>query len=154
MMTQRMEAHAAPIRVALVDDSPELRAALARLFERIADLKLVYAAPRVDDMLEHSPEVRPQVVVLDLSAAGAEPMREVMRLSRTVPGVRILVFSGHNDPVLIEETRKMGAAGYLGKDAEPQRLIEAIRRVASGHEDFPGFGGGMFIDSEPPKPRS
>lgn len=141
MMMQKMQSDTARVRVALVDDSPELRAALARLFERSGDLQLIHSAARIDDILGHTSEVNPQVVVLDLSAAGREPMTQMQRLVRQMPGVRVLVFSGHNDPQLIQYSRKMGAAGYLGKDAEPLRLLEAIRRVASGRDNFPDFDG-------------
>ena len=77
------------------------------------------------------------IVVLDLTMPGRTPLEALGELSRTNPGVRTIVFTGHDDPSTITAAADAGAWGLVSKMGEPGDLIKAVRRVAAGEACFP-----------------
>jgi two-component system, NarL family, invasion response regulator UvrY len=119
------------VKVLLVDDHPIVRAGLRRLLadEFEADIR---EAPDGRAALDAFREQRPDVVVLDLNLPGIGGIDVIARLRAADAGARVLVLSMHNDAVHVARALQAGAAGYVGKDAPPEEILSAIRRVAAG----------------------
>jgi two-component system, NarL family, invasion response regulator UvrY len=73
-------------------------------------------------------------VILDLSLPGVGGIEIISRLKSATPDVRILILSMHSDLIHADRALQAGAAGYISsKQAPPEEVLTAIRRVAAGH---------------------
>ena len=78
-------------------------------------------------------EQRPGLVILDLNLPGIGGLEVIARLKIADPNARVLVLSMHDDEIHVTRALHAGAAGYVSKNAPPDEILEAIRRVAAGH---------------------
>lgn len=131
---------ATQVRVVLIDDSEMLCAAWSKLLKKSTDMTLVHYEMKVERALQAVREHEPDVVLMDVMMDGAEQVEVVPKLMAERPKVRVLLYSGHSDPQLINAARLAGAKGFVSKHEEPRRVLDAIKRVASGLEDFPTSG--------------
>ena len=74
----------------------------------------------------------PTLTILDLNLPGISGLEVIERLKVVDPKARILVLSMHDDPMHVRRALQAGAAGYVTKNAPPDEIIEAVRRVAQG----------------------
>lgn len=119
------------MRVLIADDHWIVRSGLRRLLGAEPDFEIREAVSG-KEALALFREYRPGLVVLDLSMPGLGGLEVIRRLRLDDPGVRILVLSMHHDVLYVTRALQAGAAGYMSKNAPPERLLEAIRRVAAG----------------------
>lgn len=77
-------------------------------------------------------EDRPDIAVLDLNLPGLGGLEVIARLKAADPTARVLVLSMHDDEIHVSRALHAGAAGYVSKNAPPDQILEAIRRVAQG----------------------
>lgn len=117
------------IRIAVVEDHPFFRNALARSIQAAPDLTLVGTAATIKD-LERTAS-RPEVVLLDLRLPGLHGSAAVAHLSRQ--GYRVLVVTASEEATDIAQTISAGARGYVSKQVDEEELLRAIRIVAQGH---------------------
>ncbi|MBM3678912.1 MAG: response regulator transcription factor [Actinobacteria bacterium] len=120
------------IRVLIVDDHAIVREGIKRLLETTPDIRIVGEASTGEELLARALEDAFDVALLDLQMpgiGGIEALREIVRINRRVG---ILVFSMHAEQVYAVRALREGAAGYLSKSAPPNRVLDAIRTVASG----------------------
>ncbi len=120
------------MRILVVDDHPIVRAGLRRLLAGEAGFE-VREAVSGKEALALSREYRPGLVVLDLSMPGIGGIEVIRRLKLEDPGVRILVLSMHHDAIYVTRALQAGAAGYVSKNAPPDSLLAAVKRVSAGH---------------------
>ena len=73
------------------------------------------------------------MVILDLNLPGIGGLEVIARLNIADPNARVLVLSMHDDEIHVTRALQVGAAGYVSKNAPPDEILEAIRRVAAGH---------------------
>jgi len=121
-----------PIRVLIADDHAVLRSGLAMLLGVQADLAVVGEAADGTEVVGKARDLRPDVVLLDLSMPGppgAEVIRQVLRAS---PKSRVLVLTMHDDPAYLAAAMLAGAVGYVVKQVADTELIQAIRAVHAG----------------------
>lgn len=120
------------LRVMLVDDHAVVREGLRALLEEEPDIAVVAECGSGDEALHAASEAHPDLVLLDLSMPGLDPVATIHRLVRGVPGVRIMVFTSFAEDELVRATLDAGATGFLLKDARREELLGAIRSVAAG----------------------
>jgi DNA-binding NarL/FixJ family response regulator len=128
----------ARIRVMCVDDCSRLAAAWTKLFSSQPDLEVVASLSSADRVVEMSRDRQADVVLMDLTMGGRDPLEATAELSRLNPDARVLICSGHSDPELVDRVIEAGAWGYVGKAENPSRIMDAIRRVAEGQTVIPG----------------
>jgi DNA-binding NarL/FixJ family response regulator len=124
--------------VLLVDDHAIVRDGLKRLLAGL-DLGDMLEAATGRDALALARTHRPHLVILDLNLpglGGLELLRRLVQLEATGP---ILVLSMHAEPLYAKRALEAGAAGYVTKNASPDELVTAVRRVA---------GGGRYVEAE------
>ncbi len=122
----------APIRVMLVDDHAVVRMGFRLLLEGATDLKVAAEANSGEEAVRTFPEVKPDVVVMDISMPGIGGLEAIDRILAREPQARILVLSAHEDSMHARRVLKAGAVGYLTKRSAAEALIDAIRQVAQG----------------------
>jgi two-component system invasion response regulator UvrY len=122
----------APIRVMLVDDHAVVRMGFRLLLEGATDLKVAAEANSGEEAVRSFAEVKPDVVVMDISMPGIGGLEAIDRILAREPQARILVLSAHEDLMHARRVLKAGAMGYLTKRSAAEALIDAIRQVAQG----------------------
>ena len=120
------------IKVMLVDDHAVVRMGFKLLLEGTQDIKVVGEANTGEEALRLYPELRPDIVVMDIAMPGIGGLEAVTRLLAKDTSAKVLVLSAHEDASHPKRMLKAGAAGYLSKRTAAEELIQAIRRVASG----------------------
>src|SRR5205807_7627468 len=81
---------------------------------------------------EQVEQLRPDVVVMDVSLPELSGAQAAERLKRTCPEVKVLALTVHEDKGYLRQLLEAGAAGYVLKRAAAEELIRAIRAVAAG----------------------
>ena len=120
------------MKILIVDDHPIVRAGLRRLLATEPTIEICEAADG-REALDALREQRPTLVILDLNLPGLGGIEVIARLKIADPEARILVLSMHDDYIHVTRALQAGAAGYISKNARPEELLEAVRRVAGGH---------------------
>ena len=120
------------IRVMLVDDHAVVRMGFRLLLQGTADIQVSAEAESGEDAVRLFGEVRPEVVVMDISMPGIGGLEAIGRILAREPAARILVLSGHEDAMHARRVLKAGAVGYLTKRSAAEELIQAIRQVHQG----------------------
>jgi two-component system invasion response regulator UvrY len=122
----------AKTRVMLVDDHAVVRMGFRLLLQATDDIEVVAEADSGEAACQRVPEVRPDVVVMDIAMPGMGGIEAVKRLLAHDREVRFLALSAHEDTSHPRRALKAGALGYLSKRGAPETLIEAIRTIARG----------------------
>ncbi len=120
------------IRVAVVDDHTIVRDGLVALLGADPEIEVVGSAGDAPAAVALCVEVRPEVVLMDLSMPGTDGTEAIRRLAELAPSVQVLVLTSFADRDRVLDALAAGAIGYLLKDAEPGELIQAIHAVARG----------------------
>ncbi|HEY0181125.1 MAG TPA: response regulator transcription factor [Dokdonella sp.] len=127
------------IRVMLVDDHAVVRVGFRMLLGASADIEVAAEADSGELAYQRYAEVRPDVVIMDLSMPGMGGIETVRRLLAKDKSARVLVLSAHEDTAHPKRVLKAGALGYLSKRSAPEELIEAVRAIAAGR---------LYLDAE------
>ena len=124
---------AAPIAVLCFDDNPMLTATLGMRLSFEPDLRWLEPRHRLDDALSLIASLEPDVVLLDLGIPGSDRPLDVLAALQT-RGLRAgaIVLTGRTDADTQRAVLEAGARGFVSKSVAPERLIDAIRRVAVG----------------------
>jgi len=120
------------IRILLADDHEVVRAGYRRLLESTADLEVVAEAARGEQAYSGYCEQHPDVVVMDLTMPGIGGLETSRRILAHDNAARILVFSVHENEVMLNRALDMGVLGYISKRSASQVMIDAARKVAVG----------------------
>jgi two-component system invasion response regulator UvrY len=113
----------------LADDHAVVRMGFRLLLEGSPDMKVVAEAESGEDALKVYSEVKPDVLVLDISMPGIGGLETLSRLLAKSPDARVLMLSAHEDTMHPRRALKAGALGYLSKRSAAEELIQAIRQV-------------------------
>ena len=136
-----------PARVILADDHVLVRAGLRKLLESMPEVSVVGEADDGLALLALAQELQPDLVLLDIAMPGLNGLEAAARLSRTAPGIRVLILSMHQNEEYVRQALRSGAAGYLLKDAAPMELSRAIRAVLRGETYLsPAVSRGVVSD--------
>mgnify|MGYP000860912523 CR=1 FL=1 len=125
------------IRVLLADDQAMIRSALAALLSLEADLEVVGEAGTSAEAVDQAARTHPDVILLDVQmpaggAATGDGIDALPLLTRAAPDARVIVVTTFGRPGYLRRALEAGAVGFMVKDAPADRLIEGVRRAASG----------------------
>jgi DNA-binding NarL/FixJ family response regulator len=128
--------NSAAIRVLVADDHTIVRSGIRHVLDSEAGFTVVGEAATGVEALSLASELRPDVVVLDLSMPGESGFRVAAKLRSESPETRVLILSMHDNAEYVVEAVRAGAHGYLLKDAAATELRNAIRAVCRGESYF------------------
>lgn len=120
------------IQAALVEDQPLTRQGLTALIDGTPGFRCAGSWRTCEEMLARLPEVRPDVLLLDIGLPGMSGIDGARRARQILPALPVLILTVHEDNDFILEALCAGACGYLVKKTPPARLLEAIREAHEG----------------------
>ncbi len=120
------------IRVMLVDDHAVVRMGFKLLLQGADDIDVVAEAESGEEAIKRYVEIKPDVVVMDISMPGIGGLEAVSRLLAKDPAAKVLILSAHEDSSHPKRLLKAGAVGYLSKRSAAEELIQAIHQVVTG----------------------
>jgi two-component system, NarL family, response regulator NreC len=122
----------AKTRVLLIDDAGILRDGLCALLQSDGGIEVVATAGSRGEAMRTLRQLRPQLVIMDLSRSLRTGPETIAQLKSRWPEVRVLVLSLVRDRPLIEAALRAGADGYLHKNESRAELFAAVQRLAGG----------------------
>jgi len=120
------------MRVLIVDDHPIFRRGIAELINEEGDMEVAGEASNTIEAIRMVAEMRPDVVVVDLSLQDGHGIELIEQISQRVDGPQMIVCSMHDESLFAERALRAGAMGYVNKQETSERLVDAIRRVQRG----------------------
>ncbi|HZI73907.1 MAG TPA: response regulator transcription factor, partial [Gemmatimonadales bacterium] len=125
-----------PIRVLVADDHMIVRTGIRHVLEGQAEFEVVGEAASGEEALELTPQLKPDVVLLDISMPGPSGLQVTERLRAISPGTRVLILSMYDNAEYVLQSVRAGAHGYLLKDTAATELRDAVRTVCRGESYF------------------
>ena len=120
------------IKIILVDDHALVRAGVKRLLEQEDLFDVIGEAETGEKGYQIFGELNPDVMVMDLSMPGIGGLEAIRRILMRYQKAKILVLSMHEDLSFANQALKLGAKGYLIKNALGDDLIKSIQVIANG----------------------
>ena len=120
------------IRILLADDHTMVRQGFRMILAAQADMEIVGEAGNGREAVELADQLKPDVVVMDVSMPELNGIEATRRITEAAPRTRVLALSMHKDSVYVREILRAGARGFLLKDAIDRDLLAAVRAVAGG----------------------
>jgi DNA-binding NarL/FixJ family response regulator len=136
-----------PISVAIVEDNVEICEMLTRTVERATSLRFLQSFPSGEEALEKLPELKPDVVIMDIQLPGMTGVECTLKLKALVPEIQVLVFTVFGDSDLVFKALEAGASGYLLKRTPRQAIVEAVKDVWFGGAPMSGEIARKVVDS-------
>src|SRR5262245_13656325 len=121
-----------PITVSIVEDNDQLRATLARVVGNSEGFQCLSHYANAEDALKNLPEVRPEVVLMDINLPGMNGVECVRQLKQLLPQTQVMMLTVYEDTENIFNALAAGSSGYMLKRTPRAELLEAIREVHRG----------------------
>jgi DNA-binding NarL/FixJ family response regulator len=118
-------------RILIVDDHPLFRDGLRALLQQQADFDLVGEADTADAAVRLALELRPDVVLLDLSLPDGDGVEVAQQILAQQPHIRVIVLTVHDDLEMLVALAKAGVHGYILKGTRAADLMRAVRTVVT-----------------------
>jgi DNA-binding NarL/FixJ family response regulator len=122
------------ISVAITDDQQIILNGLQKIIAEACDLQLTGTFTNGEELLNGLVQAKPDVLLLDIYMPGKSGIELAAIISKEFPSIKIVALTNVD---IIPQVKKMlqnGASGYLLKDAAPEVIIDAIRKVADGEK--------------------
>lgn len=122
------------IRILIADDHSLIRTGLRTILNAQPGFEIVGEAADGHETLRLAQELRPDVVLTDISMPGpvGGGIAVARRLKEILPSIRVLILTVHEDESLLREAVRAGAAGYIIKRAAETELVTAIEAACRG----------------------
>nr|WP_225955440.1 response regulator transcription factor [Kibdelosporangium phytohabitans] len=116
----------------LADDQTLVRGALAAMLGLEADIEVVAEVGTGDDVLPAARRTKPDVALLDVQMPGKDGIVAAAELRAEMPSCQVVMCTTFGRPGYLSRALAAGAAGFVVKDAPPEQLVDAVRRVNAG----------------------
>ncbi len=120
-----------PVRVLIVDDHRLFAEALEAILATDGRIEIAGHASTGEGAIDAARGARPDVVLMDIAMPVMDGLEATRRIADEVPNTAILMLTGSNSRVDVDDARQAGAAGYVTKDRIAAELVGAILEVAS-----------------------
>jgi DNA-binding NarL/FixJ family response regulator len=119
-------------RIYLIDDHPLLVQGITQLINAERDIEVVGSTAEWTLALKQIPELKPDVVVLDITLAKANGIEVLKNLRVHFPDLKVLMLSMHDENLYAMRSVRAGAQGYIMKMTATEEVVKAIRQILKG----------------------
>jgi DNA-binding NarL/FixJ family response regulator len=133
------------MRVFVVDDHPIVRQGLVQMINNEPDLVVCGQGDDTFGALRAIRDVRPDLALVDVSLKDGDGIELVKELKSQGLEVPVLMLSMHDETLYAERALRAGARGYIMKQAAPETLLDAIRKVLAGEVYVSQRMGGTLL---------
>jgi len=119
------------LSVMLVDDHALVRSAVRQALDA-PDIEVVGEASTADEALLLAPQLKPDILLLDINLPGTDGLRLLRELVPRLPNTRIVMLTVSSSRRDLADAVRFGAVGFLTKDLGPEALQRAVRGIRSG----------------------
>jgi DNA-binding NarL/FixJ family response regulator len=120
------------IKVLVADDHAIVRRGLRQILAETQDILVGGEAATAQEVMRLVQDERWSVVILDISLPGGSGLDLLADIRKVRPDLPVLILTVHSEDQYAVRAIRAGAAGFLTKESAPEKLIEAVRKVASG----------------------
>jgi DNA-binding NarL/FixJ family response regulator len=124
-----------PLRLLVVDDHAVVRRGVRALLESRPDWEVCGEAADGQEAIRKAAELKPDIVVLDISLPGLNGLEATSRILKESPQSEVLILTMHHAEELAQQVIKAGARGYVLKSDADQSLVAAVEKL-SQHQTF------------------
>jgi DNA-binding NarL/FixJ family response regulator len=121
-----------PIRVLLVDDHAIARNGVRLMLGTVGDIRVDGEAGNAGEALELVATQAFDVALVDITMPGKNGLELLKQLRAAYPRMAVLMLSTYSEEIYAVRALRLGAAGYLTKDAPTATLVTAVRKAAAG----------------------
>jgi len=121
-----------PIRVMITDDHLIIREGLRLILETSDGIEIVGEASNGAECLRLVPDLKPDVVLMDLQMPGMDGITAIDHLRREHPQIAIVILTTFNEDEMMVRGLQAGARGYLLKDTDRENLLDTIQAAVKG----------------------
>ena len=140
--------------IVIADDHAVVRSGLRILLDSEPDLDVVAEAGDVESAATRVREHHPRVLLLDLNMPGGSSLQAMPALREEFPDTAIVVLTMQSEPSFAREALRVGATGYVLKEAADTELVEAIHKAAEGRRYLNAqLEARLASDTKPPRTR-
>jgi DNA-binding NarL/FixJ family response regulator len=136
-----------PLNISIVEDNDKLRATLTKVIDRAEGFRCVSNHGTAEEALADLPQVKPEVVLMDINLPGMNGVECVRKLKTLLPQTQVMMLTVYEDTENIFNALAAGANGYLLKRTPTKELIEAIREVQRGGSPMTTHIARMVVQS-------
>ncbi len=129
---EEVPASGPPARLLIADDHDLVREGLRAVLAGEVDLEVVGEARDGQEALEMCRSLEPDLVLMDVRMPKSDGLEATRAIKEEMPKVSVVMVTMHENPDYLLEAIRAGAAGYILKDAEGERLVGAVRRTLNG----------------------
>jgi DNA-binding NarL/FixJ family response regulator len=133
------------IRILIVDDHAVVRIGLKTVLANATGFRVVGEAGTVADSIALALQARPDVVLMDVRLPDGSGVEACRRIKADNPDTRVVMLTSYQDEEAIVGSVMAGASGYLLKQADAERLIQAIRDAAAGESSLDPRAAGTLL---------
>ncbi len=119
------------IRVGIADDHGVVRAGIRSLLID-SGLDVIGEARNGHEAVKLAREAKPDVMLLDIRMPGMDGLRALATIKSENPQISVIMLTTYANPEYLARAVSLGAAGYLSKEVDPQRIPRAVRAAATG----------------------
>jgi two-component system invasion response regulator UvrY len=122
------------INVMLVDDHGLVRNGIKRILDDVEGIVVVAEAENGEQAIRQVRQQRPDVILMDISMPGIGGLEATRKIAQSLPGIKIIAVTIHDDDPFPARLLEAGAVGYLTKGCDVREIINAIRSVHTGKQ--------------------
>lgn len=122
------------IKIAITDDHLLVISGLKAMLAPYSHISVVYESNMPGALMAALPAAQPDVLLLDIQMPELDGMELCRQVRKTHPAIKIIALSTFMDSHYIRQMMRNGATGYLLKNTDPDKLVNAIEKVNAGEQ--------------------
>ena len=134
------------LRVLIADDHPLFRHGIAVLLQSLPEFEVVGEATSGEEAIDLAEQLQPDVILMDIQMPEINGIEATRRILHTSPHIRVLIVTMSEDDASVFTAMRVGARGYILKDAQKEDMLRAIRAIGRGEAIFSPAIAGRLID--------
>lgn len=124
------------MKIIIADDHPIFRSGVRNLLRTTEDLEVVGEASSGDEALKLAEQCQPDLILMDIRMPGLNGIEATRLIKEKFPHIEVLILTMFRDDQSVFTAMRVGAKGYVLKDADEVELMQSIRMVGSGGAVF------------------